>query len=158
MGLRTGRKEHDNEQGNTEVDDGSRGLRRSLRNGYGGSQRQSSAQGQGSRCDESARAEVSCGESPDSGQTHRSGTGESAGENTHSARAPGTPARGSAPCRASSASGKASCAETPSQSHPPHGGLVRNRCLAPRRSCRRADRSFNLTANTQPQTKKGTTP
>mgnify|MGYP006916117989 CR=1 FL=1 len=62
MGLRERRKEHDNEQGNTEDDDGSRDLRRTLRNGYGGSQRQSSAQGQSTHGDESACTERTHGQ------------------------------------------------------------------------------------------------
>ena len=86
MALRVGRKEHDNEQGHTEVDDGSRNLRRTLRNGYGvpaersegrathrergdsraervpSSQRQSSAQGQSTHGDEGVCSEWTHGQ------------------------------------------------------------------------------------------------
>ena len=153
MGLRGRRKEHDNEQGNTEDDYGSRGLRRSLWHGDGCSEGEPSAEGQGSRCDESVRSERTRGQGSRPGAAY----GEAS---CRPREAPRSEARDCTPRPASAASGKASCAQAPSppQSHPPHGGLVRNRRLAPRRTCRRADRRFHLTANTQPQTKKGTTP
>lgn len=152
MGLRVGRKEHDNEQGNTEVDDGSRNLRHTLRNRSRRTQRQSSAQGQSAHGDESACAKGTHGQGPRPGTAY--------GEASRRPRkAPCAEARDRPPRSASAASGETSRAETPSppQSHPPHGGLVRNRRLAPRRTRRRIDRRFHLTANTQPQTKKGTT-
>ena len=147
MGLRERRKEHDDEQGNTEVDDGSRNMRRTLRNGSRRAQRQSSTRRQSTRGDEGANSERA------HGQGSRPGTAD--GEAPCGTRkAPRSQTRYCPSCSASAASGKASCTEAPPQSHAPHRGLVRNRSLASRRTRRRSDRRFDLTVNTQPQTRK----
>ena len=74
MGLRGRRKEHDNEQGNTEDGYGTRDVRRTLWHGDGRSEGEPSAEGQGSDGDEGTGAEAASGKGSRACCAHRKGS------------------------------------------------------------------------------------
>ena len=74
MGLRGRRKEHDNEQGNTEDCYGARGVRRTLWHGDGRSEGEPSAEGQGSDGDEGTGTEAASGKGSRACCAHRKGS------------------------------------------------------------------------------------
>ena len=102
MGLRGRRKEHDNEQGNTEDGYGARGMRRSLRHGDGRSEGKPSAEGQGSDGDEGSGTEAASGKGSRACCAHRkgscSGQAYAAGDEGSGKGTNGCASRADAPC------------------------------------------------------------